>query len=187
FARLYLIHKLPDKIALGSLGIEKGTAILLIFAGLLLLSFGSMVFKALKPRATDEEKQEAAGDRNWPLLILLGLFIGTISSLVGSGGGVLVVPVMVLLLRLPIKVAAGTSLTMTAIKSLLGFLGDVYKLGDQLEWEYLISMALLMIGGIFLGTYGARFVSSLHLRKAFAGLLLCMALFILGQELHVFW
>ena len=76
---------------------------------------------------------------------------------------------------------------MTAIKSLLGFLGDIYTLGDRLEWEYLLSMALLMIGGIFLGTYGARFISSAHLRKAFAGLLLCMALFIFGQELNVFW
>lgn len=188
FARLYLIHAIPDEFHLGfGPVIAKRTAILLIFAALLFLSFGSMVFRSLKPKANDEQKQEEAGDKNWPLLILLGLFIGTISSLVGSGGGVLVVPVLVLMLGLPIKVAAGTSLTMTAIKSLLGFTGDMYTLGDQLEWNYLLFMSVLMIIGIFIGTSCSRFFTGPKLRKAFAGLLLCMGLFILGQELGFFW
>jgi uncharacterized membrane protein YfcA len=46
-----------------------------------------------------------------PLLpIILGLFVGVLAAIMGVGGGFIMVPVMVYLLRMPMHVVVGTSL-----------------------------------------------------------------------------
>ena len=49
--------------------------------------------------------------------------IGIASGLVGAGGAFLLVPVLIALLRIPVRVSIGTSLAMTAVSASMGFLG----------------------------------------------------------------
>jgi uncharacterized membrane protein YfcA len=56
-----------------------------------------------------------------------------VTGLVGAGGGFLIVPALVLLVRLLIKIAIATSLVIISIKSLIGFLGDLGS-GQLIDW-----------------------------------------------------
>ena len=54
-----------------------------------------------------------------------GLGVGLLTGFIGAGGGFLLVPAMILFARLPMAVAAGTSLAVTASNSLAGWLGHL--------------------------------------------------------------
>jgi uncharacterized membrane protein YfcA len=56
-----------------------------------------------------------------------------VTGLVGAGGGFLIVPALVLLVRLLIKIAIATSLVIISIKSLIGFLSDLGS-GQLIDW-----------------------------------------------------
>ncbi len=87
---------------------------------------------------------------------------------------------MVLLARLPMKMAVGTSLLIIAAKSLIGFLGDV---GQQaIDWPFLALFTTLSVGGIFLGSYLTRYIAGEKLKMAFGWFVLGMAVFILWKE-----
>jgi len=51
--------------------------------------------------------------------------IGLASGLVGAGGAFLLVPVLIAILRIPVRVTIGTSLAMTSASAAMGFLGKV--------------------------------------------------------------
>ncbi len=55
------------------------------------------------------------------------------TGIVGAGGGFVIVPALAVYVRLPMRVAVGTSLTIIAAKSLIGFLGDVRELSNSGE------------------------------------------------------
>ena len=65
-----------------------------------------------------------------------GLIVGAITGFVGAGGGFLIIPDLVVLAKLPMKMAVGTSLTIIAIKSILGYAGDITS-GPPIEWAFL--------------------------------------------------
>src|SRR5690606_25022825 len=65
-------------------------------------------------------------------LMSQGLLIGTVSGLVGAGGGFLIIPVLVFFANLPMKQAIGTSLTIIAIQCLIGFTGDLTQ--HAIDW-----------------------------------------------------
>ena len=184
FARLFFIHILPDIwFSVGSLTISKRMGLLILFALVLLLSFYSMVSRLgdkLRPR---EELKSNHRIAYFIMIVTLAFSIGSLSGLVGAGGGVLVMPVLVVLLGMEMKIAIGTSLAMSGAKSLMGFLADIYRMGDQLEWKFLLTMAAVMIVGIYAGLYVGRRVPSDGLKRGFAILLLLMAAFIIIREL----
>ena len=86
---------------------------------------------------------------NYPAIILEGLVVGTLTGLVGAGGGFLIIPALVLLSKLPMKQAVGTSLLIIAMKSLIGFL--VIFLILDMDWKLLIIVTALAVAGIFIG------------------------------------
>ena len=116
-------------------------------------------------------------------LILSGLFIGVLTAFIGAGGGVMIVPLLVVVMGSPMRTVVGTSLAIMAGKSTLGFSGDIFRIGDKLEWRFLASFAFVMIIGILIGTYASRRTSSENLRQAFAWFVLAMAVFIFTKEL----
>jgi hypothetical protein len=109
-----------------------------------------------------------------------GLAVGTLTGLVGVGGGFLIVPALVLL-GLPMHQAVATSLLVIALNcaiGLVGYLGQV-----PITWW---AVALLVAGtvpGIVGGTYLIRFVSPEGLRRSFAVLLVLIATYILYENL----
>jgi uncharacterized membrane protein YfcA len=110
------------------------------------------------------------------------LFVGAITGVVGAGGGFLIIPALVLLAGLPMKKAIGTSLMIIAIKSLIGFTGDL-SAGLPIEWDFLLLFSLLSVLGIALGSYLSKFIEGGVLKKSFGFFVLIMALLIVVKEL----
>ncbi len=183
--RLHLVPAIPESIiTIGSFTLTKDITIMVFFALIMLLAAVSMIrsgkLKASKKRK--EKEEEFAQKFNYPLIIIDGLAVGTLTGIVGAGGGFLIIPALVLLARLPMKLAIGTSLLIIAIKSLVGFLGDVQS-GQLIDWHFLLIFTTFAILGIFGGGYAANYVSGKQLKKGFGWFVLVMSVYILSKEL----
>ena len=107
-------------------------------------------------------------------LALIGLAAGLLAGLLGVGGGIVMVPAMVLLLGFDQHVAQGTSLLVIIPAALTGSYTH-YRNGHVVLREAMI----LAIGGIIGAAVGALFALSIPeelLQRMFAGLLLVLGL-----------
>jgi hypothetical protein len=111
---------------------------------------------------------------------LYGILIGLVTGLLGAGGGFLLIPVLVLILKMPMKQAVGTSLLIIALNSLIGFTGDIGHF--SIHWVFLLSITLMAIAGIFIGGALSKKMDSNKLKKAFGWFVLAMGIFILLHE-----
>lgn len=177
--RKFIIPSIPDQITeIASFAISKDMMLMMLFA---LLMVASSVGMISKPRQVAKEKRKV-GKREATLLIIAeGLLVGTLTGLVGAGGGFLIIPALVLLAGLEMKRAIGTSLFIIAAKSLIGFLGDATNY--QMDWKLLIIFSLLAIGGIFIGSFFSTKIDSKKLKTGFGWFVLIMGLFIIVAEL----
>ncbi|EAP86724.1 MULTISPECIES: sulfite exporter TauE/SafE family protein [Croceibacter] len=175
--RAFLIPAIPDELfQIGNIMVTKNLAIMLFFAFIMLLASVSMIRN--KRKETDEEAEITY---NYPLIIAEGIIVGAITGIVGAGGGFLIIPALVLLAKLPMKKAVATSLFIIAIKSLIGFLGDVQNL--DIDWPFLLIFTGLSIIGIFIGIWLNKFIDGKKLKKAFGWFVLIMGIYIIYKEL----
>ncbi|MFC1938692.1 sulfite exporter TauE/SafE family protein [Chloroflexota bacterium] len=155
-------------------------AILKIVFGVVVLGAAARML-IFKPIAPDAQPKNAP----W-LWAGWGVLIGLVSGLVGIGGGMLAVPVMVLLLNFRIHKAVATSLAIVMITSVGGIVGYIVNgLGTpglpthSLGYVHLESWALLAATSIGMAQLGARTAHRLParpLRYAFVGVLFYMGL-----------
>jgi len=89
-----------------------------------------------------------------PLVLLAGVFIGALSGLVGVGGGVLMVPLMVLGLGLTTKRAVSTSLAVVLSVGIVGAAG--YVATGFNETEDLLALPPIIVGSMIGATFGVR-------------------------------
>lgn len=175
-ARRYVLPAIPEELfTIGDFLLTKEVGIMVFFGVIMLVASFSMI-----------RNNVAEGDPNQPvqynytLIVLEGLVVGLITGLVGAGGGFLIIPALVLLARLPMKRAVATSLLIIAVKSLIGFLGDIQQL--DIDWPFLLSFTALSVVGIFLGVYLNKFVDGKKLKRGFGYFVLIMALYIIFME-----
>jgi uncharacterized membrane protein YfcA len=110
--------------------------------------------------------------------------VGLLSGLVGVGGGFLIVPALVLMARVPMKEAVGTSLMVIAMSSaagLIGYLGQV-----SVRWDVLGGFSAAAIIGILAGTAATRFVPARALQRSFAVFLVLMGVFMVYENRFAF-
>lgn len=94
-----------------------------------------------------------------------GMAIGLATGLLGAGGGFLLIPTLVLLVKLPMKEAVGTSLFIIALNSLIGFTGDLGHF--TINWFFLITITTIAVAGIFIGGVLNKKISGDKLKKGF--------------------
>ena len=105
---------------------------------------------------------------------LLGLGAGVLSGLFGVGGGVVMVPAMVLLLRLDQHTANGTSLA--ALLLPVGLLGVLeYHRRGQVNVSFAVLLGIGLLVGVLLGAKLAGTIPEPTLRRAFGALLLLLS------------
>jgi uncharacterized membrane protein YfcA len=171
----------PELFTAGGIVFTKDLLVLVAFAVLMVVAATSMIRSRQAGEALVEELP-APPAFNYPLVLSIGLVVGTLTGFVGAGGGFLIIPALVLGARLPMKLAVGTSLAIIALNSLIGFVGDL-SAGTPIAWSFLTGFLVFALGGIVLGTYLARFIPGARLKPAFGWFTLAMGTFILTKEL----
>ena len=178
--RAYLVPAIPQEVLrLGDLIIDRGMMLMLLFAILMLVASIGMIRPTTK---SPKSPQSALTHRKYPytLILIEGLVVGSLTGLVGAGGGFLIIPALVILGRLPMKQAIGTSLVIISAKSLLGFLGES-GLRD-LDWGFLLSVTAFAILGIFLGMKLSHRIDGARLKPAFGWFVFVMGIYIILKE-----
>ena len=175
--RRYLIPAIPDPIYIHeSIRLSKAPAFMLLVAFSMLAASISLI----AGRQTRTHTETPSLKYNALLVVLMGVVVGTLTGLAGIGGGFLIVPALVLLVRLPMKRAVGTSLLIIAANSLTGLLSNT--ISDRVNWPFLLEFTALAILGILLGSSVSRFVSGLKLRNVFGWCLLAISVSIIAKE-----
>ncbi|WP_203258454.1 sulfite exporter TauE/SafE family protein [Hyunsoonleella ulvae] len=174
-SRRYLVPGIPDTLfGIGSFNLTKDMGMMIFFAIIMIIASYSMI-KNGKNKITNSKSQP------YYKTFAQGLVIGTITGIIGAGGGFLYVPALVLWANIPMKKAVGTSLIIVTINSLIGFIGDVQTL--NIEWGFLLTFTGIAILGIILGVYLSKFISGEKLKKSFGYFILIMATYIIYREL----
>lgn len=175
--RKYIIPVLPEHIAdIGAFELTKPVLLMVVFAILMLATSISMIRSKKKKDGVEDEQVF-----NYPLIFIEGTIVGILTGFVGAGGGFLIIPALVLLSKLPMKQAIGTSLIIIAAKSLIGFTGDLGH--TTIDWTLIISISLLAIVGIFIGNKLSEKLDGEKLKKGFGWFVLVMGAYILISEL----
>lgn len=182
--RLLLVPALPDVwFTIGGLEVTRSIGIMVLFALLMIAASFSMIKN--KNKAVEGEEEEGAVQKfNFPLIIIEGAVVGALTGLVGAGGGFLIIPALVILAKLPMKEAVGTSLLIIAVKSLIGFIGDIQSGGD-IDWVFLTIFTSIAGVGIFLGAYLSNMIDGQKLKKGFGWFVLIMGSVMIYKELFM--
>jgi hypothetical protein len=138
----------------------------------------------IKPQKNKQLSEESPMSYNYPLILLEGSVVGVLTGLVGAGGGFLIIPALVLLAKMPMKKAVGTSLFIIAAKSLIGFTGDL-KGSEIIDWKLLLLFTAASIVGIILGILLAKKIPGEKLKTSFGWFVLVMGIYIIVKELFL--
>jgi uncharacterized membrane protein YfcA len=177
FTRSLIVPAIPKEVlSIGEFVVTKSILMMLIFAVLMIAASYSMIKKDKKKDNENQGKQKF----NYPLILIEGAVVGVLTGLVGAGGGFLIIPALVVLSKLPMKEAVGTSLVIIAAKSLIGFVGEASE--TQLNWQLLASVSAFAIIGIFIGTMLSKKIDGAKLKPAFGWFVLVMGIYIIIKE-----
>lgn len=179
--RYLIVPAIPEVIIqTDAFTLTKSVGIMLFFAIIMLVAAYSMIKSKTQ---VSEESQQSELKFNYSLIMVEGLVVGMLTGIVGAGGGFLIIPALVLLVRLPMKVAVGTSLLIISAKSLIGFLGDIGA-NQAIDWRFLLMFTSLAVIGIFAGAGMSNYIPGRKLKSAFGWFVLLMAIFIIIKELY---
>lgn len=173
--RKFILPFIPQKILiLGSFELSKDIFLLLLFAVLMIWASWSMLRKKKDLVETKEL------NFSYFKVIIQGVVVGLITGLTGAGGGFLIIPVLVNLLKLPIKIAIGTSLVIISFNSLLGFLFSISHI--SVEWGFLLIITGIAIVGVIIGGFLSTKIDGAKLKPAFGWFVLVMGIYIILKE-----
>ena len=176
-ARKFIIPFLPDVFfKLGSFRVTHAIFVMIVFAILMLAASISMIrSKDVEIKKTEKEKPFS--------LVIYGVLIGLVTGFLGAGGGFLLIPALVILMKLPMKEAIVTSLFIIALNSIIGFTGDIGR--HPMDWKLLLIITAIAVAGIFIGGYFNQKVNSEKLKKGFGWFVLLMGIYIIVKELFL--
>lgn len=152
-------------------------AFISVMAVILVLAAGRMLMSPPAPQQGDSgpgRTGKLAGG------LAIGAGIGLIGGMLGIGGGVFVVPLLIYVLRTPVKIAAASSTFIVCFASLTGFIG--YASMGETDWSFILPAAAACFIG---GQAGSHFMSAKMkgraIRVIFAVLLVFMSLKLLQR------
>ena len=175
--RKFIVPVIPKTIiTIGGVTITEELLTMVLFAVLMLVASISMIRK----RKVAVEEAECHECIRFDKLVFYGIAIGLVTGFLGAGGGFLLIPALVLLLKLPMKKAVGTSLMIIALNSLIGFTGDLGHF--SIDWFFLLKITAIAVTGIFIGGAISKKIPGDKLKKGFGWFVLVMGIYILLKE-----
>ena len=179
--RALIVPAIPKEVfTIGDFIVTKSILMMLLFAILMIAASYSMIKKDKKTNIDDKEEEQKF---NYPLILIEGAVVGILTGLVGAGGGFLIIPALVILSKLPMKEAVGTSLVIIAAKSIIGFFGESDE--TVTDWQFLFTISAFAIIGIFIGTALSKKIDGAELKPAFGWFVLVMGIYIITKELFL--
>lgn len=151
-----------------------GALLLLLFGGLMLVAGGLMFRRRPEPPAAE------AGSHSG-LILLGGGSVGFLTGFLGMGGGFMIVPALVLLLKTPIKRAVGASLLIIAVNCAVALVGHWSAL--SMQWGLVLPLSASALLGTFAGVELCQRFSPYNLRRAFAVFILVVGLIMVVRNL----
>jgi uncharacterized membrane protein YfcA len=176
--RKFLVPRIPREImTIGDFTLTESWLTMVLFGILMIAASISMI----RDKEKEGPEQECSDCIRFFRLLAYGIVIGLITGLLGAGGGFLLIPALVFLVKLPIKKAVGTSLAIIAMNSLFGFAGDLGHF--TIEWPFLLTVTAIAIAGIFIGGMLNKQIPGDKLKKGFGWFVLAMGLYIIIQQI----
>jgi len=121
--------------------------IIVLFLIVVLFSFFLLL---TDKKNNDDEKNIEIVNINNKLAIFIGGVIGAVSGIVGTGGGVILIPLMIKVLKIPLRITIGTSLGIIFISAILGALGKIMSF--QVNYFFVLP---IVIGSLISAPFGA--------------------------------
>ncbi len=175
--RKVIVPQIPSIIWQGGDWVLTKSVLLMVLFAILMVAASVSMIRDTKTKATASEGPLAF---NYPLIVVEGAVVGLLTGLVGAGGGFLIIPALVVLTKLPMKKAVGTSLLIIAAKSLIGFTGDLSQ--QRMDWTLLLTVTTMAVLGIFAGNSLSKKIDGNKLKKGFGWFVLVMGIYILLKE-----
>jgi hypothetical protein len=178
--RKLLMPRIPSVLINAShFQVTQSMATMVLFAILMLMASIAMIREKKETVITTDEVVQK--ETHITKLLMYGVLIGLATGFLGAGGGFLLIPALVLILKMPMKKAVGTSLLIIALNSLIGFTGDIGHF--KIDWNFLTIITLIAVAGIFIGGFLAKKIEGDKLKKAFGWFVLVMGMYILVKEI----
>jgi len=147
----------------------------MILAGILMVA-GTLMFLNKKPAAPLIAEKDHwwlwhrhFNGRNYtvnlPLVLTAAALIGIISGMLGVTGGLIKLPIMVLLCGVPMDIAVATSTVMVALTAGSGLAG--HALNESIPWEAALILTLAAIAGGIVGSRISLNINKTKLKKFF--------------------
>jgi uncharacterized membrane protein YfcA len=160
-----------------------GTALTLLFAGVIAFAAVFMVRDFQWDRSCPPDRggllvwRRSMGERTYCVNMAVALPIsfaaGAVSGLVGVGGGILKVPMMVLLFGIPMDIAVGSSAFMVGVTASGGFAGHVVS--GHWDWRTSLALAVAVFIGGQLGARKSVTMDKKKMQKGFGLFLFAIA------------
>ncbi|MBC9929077.1 sulfite exporter TauE/SafE family protein [Chitinophaga qingshengii] len=175
--RHFLMPVIPVELfKIGGFMVGRELALMLLFAGLMLLASFSMILGKSREPETGKPMDTTGKIR----LVLYGALIGGVTGLLGAGGGFLIIPALIMIAGLPMKTAVGTSLMIMAMSTLIGFMGDTGH--ADINWTLLLVLSAIAVAGVLAGGLLSRRIPGARLKHAFGWFVLAMGVYIILLE-----
>ena len=175
--RKFIVPIVPDVFfTIGSFNVTHALFVMVVFAILMVAASISMI----KSRKVETHAATKSGAT---VLVIYGILIGLVTGFLGAGGGFLLIPALVILMKLPMRQAIGTSLLIIALNSLIGFVGDIGR--HPINWLLIITISAIAVAGIFVGGYFNQKVNPEKLKKGFGWFVLIMGIYIIIKEIFL--
>lgn len=146
-----------------------------------LLAISMMIASYFMIDRKKAESELPLNKKNKTMNFLGGLMIGSLSGIVGIGGGFIIVPALLKIGNLSMKMAVGTSLLIVALNSAFGFLGSVSHF--VIDWKLLLLFSLFSVSGMLVGNLISKKIDGKHLKVSFGWFVLFAGAVIMINEL----
>ncbi len=188
--RHWIFPLIPDPVTLHLFGqslIDKPrpTVLMILFS---LLMMAASKFMIQRPPADKTKNLKKAFDRNDVLtmkalapIAISAMAVGTLTGLLGSGGGFVMIPIFVKALRLTMKAAVATSLTLITLNSAIGILSEpILTDRDDKLLGWIVASSLV---GLLIAMKLTKQISDHALRRTFGFFVLILGFVILMNSL----
>jgi uncharacterized membrane protein YfcA len=169
FGTAKIAHEVPDRVQL---------ALFVVFA---LSASVFMLRDSLRPAQAKDAATAGPPPRFSLVLAAQAVAVGVLTSLIGAGGGFVIVPALVLIAKVPVRSAVGSSLLIIAMNGLSGFVGYIGVV--PINWTLVGEFTGLAAVGAIIGTLVAPHVPQRRIKQGFAITILVLGTLVVARRI----